>query len=132
MDLANQKEAATAFLGALDRLDPAVLANLISDDFEFEMMGRLPGVKPIGGKKNFLANMPKTLSTMFPNGLNMKVWSPKVRTSPFGPSPTPSPGTARSTRTAITSISSSARTASRRFVSTEYNDVNLVREVFFT
>ena len=73
MDLAKQKEAAAAFLRALDKLDPATLANLVSDNFEFEMMGRLPGVKPILGKHKFLSNMPKTLITLFPNGLNMKL-----------------------------------------------------------
>jgi len=73
MNLAKQKEAATAFLRALDKLDPATLANLVSDNFEFEMMGRLPGVKPILGKHKFLSNMPKTLIAMFPNGLNMKL-----------------------------------------------------------
>ena len=73
MELAKQKEAATTFLRALDKLDPAVLGSLISDNFEFEMMGRLPSVKPIRGKDKFIANMPKTLTTMFPNGLNMKL-----------------------------------------------------------
>ena len=73
MELANQKEAAIAFLHAIDKLDAAALANLVCDDFEFEMMGRLPGVKPIRGKHKFMANMPKTLTAMFPNGLNMKL-----------------------------------------------------------
>ena len=59
MELAKQKEAATTFLQALDKIEPAALGNLISDDFEFELMGRLPGIKPIRGKDKFLANMPR-------------------------------------------------------------------------
>jgi uncharacterized protein len=72
MELAKQKEAATTFLRALDKLDPAVLASLISDNFEFEMMGRLPGVAPIRGKDTLLKGLPVTLKQMFPNGLNLK------------------------------------------------------------
>ena len=59
MELAKQKEAATTFLRALDKLDPAILDSLISDNFEFEMMGRLPGVKPSGGRINFSRTCPR-------------------------------------------------------------------------
>jgi hypothetical protein len=38
MELAKQKEAAATFLRALDKLDPAILDSLISDNFELEMM----------------------------------------------------------------------------------------------
>jgi hypothetical protein len=68
MDLAKQKESATSFLHALDKVDSALMESLISDDFEFEMMGKLPGVAPIRGKGKFMSNMPKTLKAMFPNG----------------------------------------------------------------
>ena len=69
MNLAEQKERALDFLKGLDKANVAALASIIGDDFEFEMMGELPGVKPIRGKQKFLDNMPKTLSTMFPKGL---------------------------------------------------------------
>ena len=129
MDLAKQKEAATAFLRALDKLDPATLANLVSDDFEFEMMGRLPGVKPIRGKHKFMANMPKTLTTMFPNGLNMKLLTIVAE----GP------------HVAIQAESDTVAGNGKKYANRyhfcfdgdriaqvrEYNDVNLVREVFF-
>jgi ketosteroid isomerase-like protein len=131
MELAKQKEAATTFLHALDKLDPAVLGSLISDNFEFEMMGRLPGVKPIRGKDKFLANMPKTLTTMFPNGLNMKLLTVVAE----GP------------HVAIQAESDTVAGNGRKYANRyhfyflfdgdliaqvrEYNDVNLVREVFF-
>ena len=37
------------------------------------MIGRLPGFKPIRGKHKFIAHVPKTITAMFPNGLNMKL-----------------------------------------------------------
>jgi hypothetical protein len=132
MELANQKEAATTFLQALDKIDPAVVGNLISDDFEFEMMGRLPGIKPIRGKDKFLANMPKTLTVMFPNGLNMKI----VTIVAEGP------------HVAIQAESDTVAGNGKKYANRyhfyfrfdgdrigqvrEYNDVNLVREVFFS
>jgi len=132
MELAEQKQAATTFLQALDKIDPAVLGNLISDDFEFEMMGRLPGIKPIRGKDTFLANMPKTLTAMFPNGLNMKI----VTTVAEGP------------HVAIQAESDTVAGNGKKYANRyhfyfrfdgdrigqvrEYNDVNLVREVFFS
>jgi len=132
MELDKQKQAATTFLQALDKVDPAVIGNLISDDFEFEMMGRLPGIKPIRGKDKFLANMPKTLTSMFPNGLNMKT----VTIVAEGP------------HVAIQAESDTVAGNGKKYANRyhfyfrfdgdhigqvrEYNDVNLVREVFFS
>ncbi len=132
MDSAGQKQAARSFLEAIDKLDPAVLGNLIADDFEFEVMGRLPGIKPIRGKEKFLANMPKTLKAMFPNGLNLKF----VTVFAEGP------------HVAIQAESDTVAGNGKPYANRyhfyfrfdgdrigqvrEYNDVNLVREVFFT
>jgi len=132
MELAKQKEAATTFLRALGKLDPAVLGSLLTDSFEFEMMGRLPGVKPIRGKDKFLANMPKTLTAMFPNGLNLKL----VTVVAEGP------------HVAIQAESDTVAGNGKKYANRyhfyfffdgdriaqvrEYNDVNLVREVFFS
>ena len=132
MELAQQKETATTFLRALDKLDPAILGGVISDDFEFEMMGRLAGVKPIRGKDKFLANMPRTLTAMFPHGLNMKLLTVVAE----GP------------HVAIQAESDTVAGNGRKYANRyhfyflfdgdriaqvrEYNDVNLVREVFFS
>lgn len=132
MELARQKEAATLFLRALDKLDPTVISNLISNDFEFEMMGRLPGIKPIRGKDKFVENMPKTLTAMFPSGLNMKI----VTVVAEGP------------HVAIQAESDTVAGNGKKYANRyhfyfrfdgdrigqvrEYNDVNLVREVFFS
>jgi ketosteroid isomerase-like protein len=133
MELARQKAAATSFLRAIDKVEPAVLSSLISDDFEFEMMGRLPGVKPIRGKEKFLANMPKTLAAMFPNGLNLKIVT----------------AVAEGAHVAIQAESDTITGKGRAYANRyhfyfrfdpsgrieqvrEYNDVNLVREVLMS
>ena len=132
MEPSKQKEAASTFLRALDKVDTAVLENLLAENFEFEMMGRLPGVTPVRGKDKFLANMPKTLNAMFPNGLNMKL----VTVIAEGP------------HVAIQAESDTVAGNSKKYANRyhfyflfdgdriaqvrEYNDVNLVREVFFS
>jgi ketosteroid isomerase-like protein len=132
MELANQKEAAIAFLHAIDKLDAAALANLVCDDFEFEMMGRLPGVKPIRGKHKFMASMPKTLTAMFPNGLNMKLITvvaegPHVAIQAESDTVAGN-GKKYANRYHFYFLFNGDRLAQVR----EYNDVNLVREVFFS
>ena len=131
MNLEQHKEKARAFLAALETGDPKALGDLIADKFEFEMMGRLPGVKPIRGKHKFMANMPKTLTAMFPNGLNMKLLTVVAE----GP------------HVAIQAESDTVAGNGKKYANRyhfyflfdgdhigqvrEYNDVNLVREVFF-
>ena len=132
MDLARQKEIAATFLRAIDKLDPTMLGNLIADNFEFEMMGRLPGVKPIQGKDKFLANMPKTLSTMFPSGLNMKLLTivaegPHVAIQAESDTVAGN-GKKYANRYHFYFLFEGDKIAQVR----EYNDVNLVREVFFS
>jgi ketosteroid isomerase-like protein len=72
MSLEQQKEHALAFLKNLEIADPKIFTNLIADDFEFELMGRLPGFAPMRGKDAFIKAMPGTLKALFPNGLNLK------------------------------------------------------------
>jgi ketosteroid isomerase-like protein len=132
MNLAEQKERALDFLKGLDKADTAALANIIGDDFEFEMMGALPGIKPIRGKQKFLDNMPKTLAAMFPNGLNMK-FQTVVGEGPHV-----------AVQAASDTVAGNGKKYANRYhfyflfdgdkitQVREYNDVNLVREVFFT
>jgi ketosteroid isomerase-like protein len=131
MNVAEQKERAVSFLKCLDTPDAAMLEKLIADNFEFEMMGRLPGISPIRGQQKFVANMPKTLKSMFPNGLNMKI-NTIIAEGPY---------------VAIQAESDTVAGNGRKYANRyhfhftfdgdhiaqvrEYNDVNLVREVFF-
>jgi ketosteroid isomerase-like protein len=94
------------------------------------MMGRLPGVKPIRGKHKFMASMPKTLTAMFPNGLNMKLLTVVAE----GPTvaiqaeadPVAGNGKKYANRYHFYFLFDGDRLAQVR----EYDDVNLVREVF--
>ena len=103
-----------------------------AEDFEFEMMGRLPGVKPIRGKHKFMASMPKTLTAMFPNGLNMKLITvvaegPHVAIQAESDTVAGN-GKKYANRYHFYFLFNGDRLAQVR----EYNDVNLVREVFFS
>jgi ketosteroid isomerase-like protein len=72
MNPQEQKDRALTFLKNLEKPDVKVLDGILTDDVEFEMMGRLPGVAPIRGKATLLKGLPATLTQMFPNGLNLK------------------------------------------------------------
>jgi ketosteroid isomerase-like protein len=95
-------------------------------------MGALPGVKPIRGKQKFLDNMPKTLATMFPQGLNMKFHTVVAE------------GPHVAVQAASDTVAGNGKKYANRYhfyflfdgdkitQVREYNDVNLVREVFFS
>jgi ketosteroid isomerase-like protein len=72
MTLESQKERALTFLKNFEKPDRKDYEDVVTGDFEYELMGRLPGVAPIRGKEVFLSGLPATLKQMFPNGLNMK------------------------------------------------------------
>src|SRR5258708_35718223 len=72
MNVEQQKERALTFLKNFEKPDVKVFENLIDDNFEFEMMGRLPGISPVRGKEALLKGLPATLKPMFTNGLKIK------------------------------------------------------------
>ncbi len=132
MNLEQQKERALAFLKNFEKADVKVFEDLIADDFEFEMMGRLPGVAPIRGKQAYLKSTPALLKAMFPNGLKLKIHS----TVAEGPN------------VAIQAESDTIAGNGKKYANRyhfyflfkgdkiaqvrEYNDVNHVREVFMS
>ena len=132
MNLEQQKERALNFLKGFEKPDPAVFAEMITDDFEFEMMGRLPGISPMRGKALYLKAMPATLSAMFPNGLNMKFHTiiaegPHVAIQAESDT-TAGNGKKYANRYHFYFLFKGDKIAQVR----EYNDVNHVREVFMT
>ncbi len=132
MNLEQQKERALTFLKNFEKPDPKAFEDLITDDFEFEMMGRLPGVAPIRGKDAFLKAMPATLKAMFPNGLNMKFHStiaegPHVAIQAESDT-TAGNGKKYANRYHFYILFKGDKIAQVR----EYNDVNHVREVFMS
>ena len=132
MNLSEQKERAIDFLKTLEKPDPAVLSNLITDNFEFEMMGRLPGVKPMRGKEFFVKNMPKVLKAMFPNGLNFKFHT-VIAEGPHVAVQAESDTVAGNGKKYANRYHFYFRFDGDRISQVrEYNDVNLVREVFYS
>lgn len=67
-----RKALATKFIDNFSKRDPAVFADNITDDFEFEIMGHLPGLEPLRGKANFLRAFIPMLEGGFPKGFNFK------------------------------------------------------------
>jgi ketosteroid isomerase-like protein len=132
MNLEQQKERALRFLMTLDKPEAKDFEDLITDDFEFEMMGRLPGVAPIRGKDAFLKTTPMMLKAMFPNGLNAKVHTviaegPQVAIQAESDT-TAANGKKYANRYHFYMLFKGDKIAQVR----EYNDTNHVREVFMT
>ena len=73
MTLEQQKEISRKFLVTLEKPDAKFLGDVLADDFEFEMMGRLPGIAPMRGKDAFIKGITATMAAMFPKGLNLKI-----------------------------------------------------------
>jgi ketosteroid isomerase-like protein len=132
MNLEQQKERALAFLKNFEKPEAKAYAEIIADDFEFEMMGRLPGISPMRGKDAFLKAMPATLKAMFPNGLNMKFHTivgegPHVAIQAESDT-TAGNGKKYANRYHFYFLFKGDKIAQVR----EYNDVNHVREVFMS
>lgn len=132
MSLEQNKETALNFLKGFEKPDPKTFENIIADDFEFEMMGRLPGVAPMRGKDAFLKAMPATLKAMFPKGLNLKFYSvvaegPHVAIQAESDT-VASNGKKYNNRYHFYFLFKGDKIAQVR----EYNDVNHVREVFMS
>ena len=130
MALEQQKESARKFLHTLDHPDEKILADLIADNFEFEMMGKLPGIEPIRGKEAFLKGMPRTMKMMFPNGLNLKIHT-VIAEGPHVAIQAESDTTAGNGKKYANRYHFYFRFDGDKIGQVrEYNDVNHVREVF--
>jgi len=132
MSIEQNKETALTFLKNFEHPDAKAYEPIIADEFEFEMMGRLPGISPMRGKDTFLKTMPNTLKTMFPKGLNLT----------FGTI------IAEGRHVAIQAASDTTAANGKKYANRyhfyflfkgdkiaqvrEYNDVNHVREVFMS
>jgi ketosteroid isomerase-like protein len=132
MNLEQQKDNARKFLMTLEKPDAKFLGDLLADHFEFEMMGRLPGVAPMRGKDVFIKGITATMAAMFPKGLNMKIHTVIAE----GP------------QVAIQAESDTVAGNGKKYANRyhfyfrfdgdqlgqvrEYNDVNHVREVFMS
>src|SRR5271167_335463 len=67
------KSGALKFMDALEHPDERAISSIMTDDFEFELMGPPPGVTPVGARRLSLETSRRLLKTAFPNGLNLKI-----------------------------------------------------------
>jgi ketosteroid isomerase-like protein len=132
MTQAEQKERAIRFLENFNHADPMVFEELIADDFRFEIVSAIKEFPPIQGRHNFASNEVATLKRLFPDGLKMKLGTVICE----GP------------HVAVLAEADTVAVNGRRYQQRynfylrfegdkiaegrEYNDTNLIREVFLT
>jgi ketosteroid isomerase-like protein len=132
MNLEQNKEKARGFLAALEAADAKALGDLIADKFEFEMMGRLPGISPVTSKEAFLKGIPATMKGMFPKGLNLKIHT-VIAEGPHVAIQAESDTTAGNGKKYANRYHFYFRFDGDKIGQVrEYNDVNHVREVFMS
>jgi len=68
-----QKQAVTRFLENLNHPDPAVFEELTTENFTFEIVSALKEFPPIRGRKNFATTECATLARLFPEGLKLRI-----------------------------------------------------------
>jgi ketosteroid isomerase-like protein len=130
MTLAERKLRAIRFLENLNTADPTVFENLITENFRFEIVSGIPDFPPIVGRANFAATECATLKRLFPDGLKMRLET-VIAEGDF---------------VAATAVADTVAMNGRRYFQRynfflrfegdliaegrEYNDTNLIREVF--
>jgi ketosteroid isomerase-like protein len=127
-----QKARARRFLENFNHADPAVFAELITEDFTFEIMSGLKEFPPVHGRQNFAAAESAALKRLFPEGLNLRfgtITSEGPHVMVLGEADT---------------VAAKGRRYRQRYAfylrfegdliaeGREYNDTNLVREVWLT
>lgn len=132
MTLAEQKQRAIRFLENFNNADPAVFAELVTENFRFEIVSALSEFPPIEGRANFAATECATLKRLFPDGLKMQIETVIAE------------GPCVCATAAADTVAMNGRRYRQRYnfflrfedgliaEGREYNDTNLVREVFLT
>lgn len=132
MTQAEQKERARRFLENFNQADPRVFAELITENFTFEIMSGLKEFPPARGRDNFAQAESDALKRLFPHGLGLKldvIISEGPHVVALGAADTiAAKGRRYQQRYAFYLRFEGDRIAEGR----EYNDTNLVREVFLT
>ena len=130
MDLDERKRRATKFLENFNQADPEVFANLVSEDFHFEIVSGLKEFPPISGGREFAAREAQTLKQLFPGGLRLEIETLIAEDQHVV-------ALARANTVAMNGKPYRQRYAfylrfegDRIAEGREYNDTNLVREVF--
>ena len=132
MTPAERKQRAIRFLENFNAADPAVFEELVTENFRFEIVSGLRDFPPIEGRANFAATECAILRRLFPEGLGLRLET-VIAEGLF----------IAATAEADTTAMNGRRYRQRynfflRFEGDliaegrEYNDTNLVREVFLT
>jgi len=125
-----QKRIAIQFLDNFNHADPEVFARLITDEFRFEIVSSLKAFPPIVGRREFADKEAETLKQLFPDGLKLKIET-VIGDGPYvvvlaEADTVAMNGKRYHQRYAFYLRFEGDRIAEGR----EYNDTNLVREVF--
>ena len=127
-----QKARARRFLENFNDADPAVFAELITEHFTFEIMSGLKEFPPVRGRQNFAAAESAALKRLFPEGLKLRLGT------------ITSEGPHVMVLAEADTVGIKGRRYRQRYAfylrfegdliaeGREYNDTNLVREVFLT
>jgi ketosteroid isomerase-like protein len=127
-----QKQAAIKFLENFNHPDPAVFVELIAEDFSFQIVSGLKEFPPVRGGKNFAATECATLQRLFPDGLKLRIET-VICEGPHVAVLAEADTVAANGRRYRQRYNFYFRFAGERIAEgREYNDTNLVREVFLT
>ncbi len=132
MTAAEQKQRAIRFLENFNHPDQRVFEELITDDFTFEIVTAIKDFPPARGKQEFAAGETERLKALFPNGLKMRLGTVICE------------GPHVAVQAEADTVAMNGRPYRQRYhfylrfegdliaEGREYNDTNLVREVFLT
>jgi ketosteroid isomerase-like protein len=126
------KQRVIRFLENFNHPDPRVFADLVTDDFNFEMITTMREFAPVRGKTAFAQMETERLKALFPDGLRMKLGT-IVCEGPHVAVQAECDTIAMNGRRYIQRYHFYLRFEGERIAEArEYNDTNLVREVFLT
>ena len=132
MTLDERKQRAIRFLENFNTADPSVFEALITEDFRFEIVSAIPDFPPIAGRANFAATESATLKRLFPDGLKLR-FETVIAEGDFVVATGDADTVAMNGRRYRQRYSFFLRFAGDLIAEgREYNDTNLVREVFLT
>ena len=132
MTQAEQKERAIRFLENFNHADPKVFEELITDDFRFEIVSSLEEFPPIQGRTNFAHTEAATLKRLFPDGLKIKLET-VICDGPHVAILADADTVAANGRAYRQRYNFYLRFEGDKIAEgREYNDTNLVRQVFLT
>lgn len=132
MTAAEQKERAIRFLENFNHPDPRVFEELITDDFRFEMITTMKEFAPVRGKAAFARSETERLNALFPDGLKLKLGA-IISEGPHVAAQAQCDTVAMNGRRYVQRYHFYLRFQGELIAEAfEYNDTNVVREVFLT